>query len=113
TIVVKKRTNIGYGREGTTRTVKIYAKAPGQRTTMIHTSNGDNITAFDGRNGWMAVPLKPVLVLQLSGTILEGVKLDAELSFPARIKQLLTKWRVGFSTTINDRDVQVVQGTGA
>ena len=113
TSFVEKGTSVGYGPEGTARTVEIYAKAPGQRTTMIHTSNGDNITAFDGRNGWMAVPLKPVPVLQLSGTILEGVKLDAELSFPARIKQLLTKWRVGFSTTINDRDVQVVQGTGA
>jgi len=113
TSFVEKGTSVGYGPEGTPRSVEIYAKAPGQRTTIIHTSNGDNITAFDGRTGWMAVPLKPVPVMQLSGTILEGVKLDAELSFPARIKQLLTKWRVGFSTTINDRDVQVVQGTGA
>ena len=113
TSFVEKGTSVGYGPEGTPRPVEIYAKAPGQRTTIIHTSNGDNITAFDGRTGWMAVPLKPVPVMQLSGTILEGVKLDAELSFPARIKQLLTKWRVGFSTTINDRDVQVVQGTGA
>jgi photosynthetic reaction center cytochrome c subunit len=113
TSFVEKGTSVGYGPEGTPRAVEIYAKAPGQRTAIIHTSNGDNITAFDGRNGWMAVPLKPVPVMQLSGTILEGVKLDAELSFPARIKQLLTKWRVGFSTTINDRDVQVVQGTSA
>ena len=112
TSFVEKGTSVGYGPEGTPRPVEIYAKAPGQRTTIIHTSNGNNITAFDGRNGWMAVPLKPVPVMQLSGTILEGVRLDAELSFPARIKQLLTKWRVGFSTTINDRDVQVVQGTG-
>ncbi len=113
TSFAEKGTSVGYGPEGTSRPVEIYAKAPGQRSTIIHTSNGDSITAFDGRNGWMAVPLKPVPVMQLSGTILEGVRLDAELSFPSRIKQLLTKWRVGFSTTINDRDVQVVQGTGA
>ena len=30
---------------------------------------------------------------------------------PGGIKQALTKWRVGFPATINDRDVQVVQGT--
>jgi hypothetical protein len=50
-------------------------------------------------------------VLAISGTALEGLKLEAELSFPARIKQALTKWRVGFPATINDREVQVVQGT--
>jgi hypothetical protein len=39
---------------------------------------------------------------------------EAELSFPAQVKQALSDWRVGSPTTINDRDVLVVQGrTGA
>ena len=41
----------------------------------------------------------------------DRTKLDAELSFPARIKQSLGNWRVGAPTTIDDRDVQVVQGS--
>jgi hypothetical protein len=41
------------------------------------------------------------------------VKIDAEISFPARIKQIFSKWVVGFPFTINDRDVNVVQGTSA
>ena len=49
----------------------------------------------------------------MSGSALEGVKLEAELSFPAQIKQALSKWRVGLPATVNDREVQVVQGTGA
>ena len=113
TSFVAKGTSVGYGPEGTPRAVEIYARAPGQRTTIIHTMNGDNITAIDGRNGWTAVPLKPLPVMQLTGSALEGAKLDAALSFPGHIKELFTRWRVGFSTTINDRDVQVVQGTGA
>jgi hypothetical protein len=52
-----------------------------------------------------------VAVLQLTGGDLGGIKLDAELSFPARIKQTLGTWRVGSPTTIDDRDVQVVQGS--
>jgi len=32
---------------------------------------------------------------------------------PARIKQALGKWRVGFPAEIDDRPVQVVQGTSA
>ena len=113
TSFVAKGTSVGYGPEGNKRPVEIFAKAPGQRTTIIHTDNGDNTTTFDGRAGWLAAPLRPVPVLELSGGALEGVKLEAELSFPARIKQTLSNWRVGVATTINDRDVQVVQGTGA
>src|SRR6185436_16274560 len=80
-------------------------------TTVIHTQNGDNTTVYDGLNGWIAAPLRPVPVLALSGSALEGVKLDAELAFPGRIKQVLGKWRVGFPATINDREAQVIQGT--
>ncbi len=110
---IAKGTSVGYGPEGTPRPVEIYAKAPNQRTTVIHTQNGDSTTVYDGRAGWIAAPLRPVPVLMLSGSVLEGVKLDAELAFPVRIKEALSNWRVGFPTTINERDVQVVQGTAA
>ena len=113
TSFVAKGASVGYGPEGTPRPVEIFAKAPGQRTTIIHTQNGDSITTFDGQNGWSAVPLKPLPVMPLTGSSLEGTKLEAELSFAAGIQQVLTKWRVGFPAIINDRDVQVVQGSGA
>jgi photosynthetic reaction center cytochrome c subunit len=113
TSLVAKGTSVGYGPEGTPRPVEIYAKGPNQRATVIHTQNGDSITVFDGRGGWIAAPLRPVPVLTLSGSILEGAKIDAELAFPSRIKELLTKWRSGFPAIINDRDVQVIQGNTA
>ena len=52
-------------------------------------------------------------LLALTGQELDGVKLEAELLFPARIKQALGKWRVGAPATIGDREVQPVQGTTA
>src|SRR5262245_41116598 len=110
---VAKGTSVGYGPEGTPRPVEIYAKSPNQRTTIIHTQNGDNTTAFNGSTGWIAAPLRPVPVLALSGSALEGLQIDAELAFPARVKQLLGKWRVGFPVTIDDREAQVIQGTAA
>jgi hypothetical protein len=106
-----KGTSVGYGPEGTNRPVEIYAKGPDQRTTTIHTLDGDNTTTYDGRSAWVAAPHRPVAVLPLTGGDLGGIKLDAELSFPGRIKQTLSTWRVGSPTTIDDRDVQVVQGT--
>ena len=106
-----KGSSIGYGPESEKRPVEIYAKAPGQRVTIIHTSSGDSTTLYDGRAAWIAAPHRPVGVLGLTGHDLDGAKLEAELSFPARIKQALTKWRVGVPSTIDGRDVQAVQGT--
>jgi photosynthetic reaction center cytochrome c subunit len=108
---IAKGTSVGYGPEGTPRPVEIYAKAPNQRMTIIHTQNGDSATVYNGTAGWIAAPLRPVPVLPVSGSALEGIKLDAELAFPARIKQMLEKWRVGFPVTIDDKEAQVVQGT--
>ena len=95
--------------------VEIFAKAPAQRTTVAHTRLGDDTTAYDGRAGWIAGPDKPVPVLAVpAGEDLDGIKLEAELSFPGLIKQALGRWRVGFpETAIDDREVEVVQGTTA
>jgi photosynthetic reaction center cytochrome c subunit len=112
TSYVAKGTSAGYGPEGT-RPIEIFARAPGLRTTIIHTLDGDNTTAYDGRAGWISAPHKPVAVLPLTGSELDSIRLDAELSFPGRIKETLRDWRVGLSTEIDDRTVQVVQGTGA
>jgi outer membrane lipoprotein-sorting protein len=108
-----KGISVGYGPEGEKRPVEVFAKAPNQLTRIIHTASGDNTTTYDGRVAWIAAPHRPVAVLGLTGHDLEGARLDATLAFPSGIKQALTKWRVGFATTINDREVQVVQGTSA
>lgn len=91
--------------------IEIMAKAPGQRVTIIHTSNGDWTTAYDGQNGWVAEPGRPIPLLQLTGEFLKSVQADAELAFPGQIKQSFRRWVVGFPTTIKDREVEVVQGT--
>jgi len=111
TSFVAAGTNVGYGPESADkRAVEIYAKTPAQRTVIIHTSNGDNTATYDGRSGWIAAPLRPVDVLQLAGQELEGAKLDAMMWFPSQLKQLAARWRVGVASTIDDKDVDVVQG---
>lgn len=94
--------------------LELYARATGQHATVVHSRNGDRSTIFDGRNGWSAAPQDevPVTVLPLTGGDLDGARIDAELFFPARIKQAFTEWRVTFPTTIDDRQVHLVQGTG-
>src|SRR5580692_1808978 len=94
--------------------VDIYVKAPNQRTMIVHTDGGDRTTTFDGSNGWMAAPAadKPFPVIRYSNGDLDAVRLDAVLSFPAGIRQAITKPLTG-STSIDDKDVVVVQGTAS
>jgi outer membrane lipoprotein-sorting protein len=96
--------------------IEIFAKAPNQLATVIHKFNGDRSTIYDGREAWFAAPETdtPIPVLPLTEDDLDGAMADAVLSFPARIKQSFSTWRAGFpATTIDDRDVQIVEGTTA
>lgn len=92
--------------------LEMFARAQGQRTTIVHAPAGDTTYTYDGRNGWIAAPEtdRPVPLLALTGQELDGLKLEVELLFPARIKQALTKWRVGPTMILGDREVQPVQG---
>jgi photosynthetic reaction center cytochrome c subunit len=114
TSVVEKGTYVGFSsEEGVKRPVEIYAKAPNERTSIVHTLNGNLSTVYDGQSGWNAVPGAPVPVLALSGTDLDGLKVDAELTFPGQIKEIFTDWKVGFPVAIDGQDADVVQGREA
>ena len=92
--------------------VEVYGQAPGRRTTIMHGAFGDITWTFDGRAGWAAAPAvtAPVPVVPLTGGDLVGARVEAELAFPARIKQMMVEWRVGDPAIIDDQEFQVVQG---
>jgi outer membrane lipoprotein-sorting protein len=92
--------------------LQIYAKAPNQRTTIVDNRGALTTTTYDGRNGWIAAPYTdvPVTLVTLGGSDLDNAQVDAELSFPARIKQSLTDLRVGPPFVIGDNDVTILQG---
>jgi hypothetical protein len=110
TSIVFKGTYEGYAEPKAP--VDIYAKAPNQRAMFVHTDVGDRTTTFDGTNGWMAAPAadKPFPVIRANGGELDSARLDAVLSFPAGIKQAITRPVVG-TASMGDKDVTVVQGT--
>jgi len=90
--------------------VDIYAKAPNQRTWIIHMADGDSYRVFDGRNGWWAGPDAPAPLETLTSGNLDRYRLEALVAFPAGIKQAFARWKVG-RTAIDDRPVQIVQGS--
>jgi len=93
---------------------ELYARAPAQLTMVVHTQNGDATNVFNGSAGWVASPGNPVPLLPLAaGAEVDGAHLDAQLWFPAQMKEALARWRAGFPiTTVGDTDVNVIEGIG-
>jgi photosynthetic reaction center cytochrome c subunit len=108
-------TSVGYEGLGGGGSFQIFAKAPDQRTTVIvfkdHPERGDTHRVYDGKVGWNKTPRNAVPEYQLSGSELDGVAVDALLSFPGNIKSALTGLRTA-TADLGDRDVEVVQGSG-
>ena len=108
--------SVGYMGLGGNGEFSIYAKAPNQRTTLIrfkdHPDRGDSTWAFSGPAGWIKTPRGLLGEYELTGGELDVARLEAQMSFPGQIKQVLNNRRVGAKQSIGDRDFQVVQGTG-
>jgi photosynthetic reaction center cytochrome c subunit len=137
TSFVGKGRSVGFGGLGGGAQVTLFAKAPDQRTLILDyvdvPDRGDTTRSYNGKVGWLRTPLNVVGEYELSGGELDGARLDAQLSFPGQIKQVLTNLKVGTATWISDlsgpssqtslqessnvmvgqdRSVDVVQGTG-
>jgi len=102
----------GFNTSGNEAPIEIVAKAPNQRVETIRTLEGTNVKTYDGRTAWAAEDWRPLPLMPLTGGNLEGARVDALTSFPATIKQGFSRWQVG-SATIDDRPVQILQGTNA
>lgn len=105
-----------YGAFGGEGDVQFYAQAPDRRATIISYKDapgrGESSRLYNGREGWIRTPLSVLGQYALSGSELAGARLDAQLTFPGQIKRVLTNLRVGEPVTVNDKDVQVIQGDG-
>jgi photosynthetic reaction center cytochrome c subunit len=106
----------GYRGFGGGGVVELSLQAPDKRATHIsfpeYPDRGVSARTYDGRTGWIATPLAVVPKYELAGSERDGARLDAMLAFPTQIAQALTGLRVGPPSTIEDKDVTVVQGNG-
>jgi hypothetical protein len=71
-----KGTYEGYDTLSAKVPVDIFASSPSQMAMVVHTQNGDSVTTYDGRNGWIAAADKLMRVLPLDGGDLEGAKME-------------------------------------
>jgi hypothetical protein len=87
--------------------VDIYSKGPDKRDSVMHLKNGDSITAFDGKQGWLSIPGR---VHMMSAAENDAVRIDADLYFPAHLKTLYQKFSVDPGEKIDGHDTYLVVG---
>ncbi|MGB9121300.1 MAG: c-type cytochrome [Candidatus Angelobacter sp.] len=73
--------------------VEVLAKAPNKRISMVHTPNGDNITAFDGHAGWIGNP-GPRPPRDMSEPESEAFGFDSTFYLPTELKKMFAQFRV-------------------
>jgi photosynthetic reaction center cytochrome c subunit len=88
--------------------VEVFTKAPGKRTVVRHLPEGEGVTAFDGKTGWVAMPGRPTH--DLRGAEIEAARMDADLQFPLHIQQIFPELRVEYPEKIMEREANVLLG---
>ena len=88
--------------------IDIYSKDPDQRISFTHMPEGDNVTAFDGHDGWMGAPERPVREMQ--GSEVDGASIDADLHLATHLKGMFSEVKV--SGTREGRRPRRVRGGG-
>jgi photosynthetic reaction center cytochrome c subunit len=88
--------------------IDIYSKDPDKRISFTHTPDGDSVTAFDGHEGWLGVPGRPVR--EMHGPDIDGASMDADLHFAAHLKEMFSEAQVRGTEKVGDLDAYVVIG---
>jgi photosynthetic reaction center cytochrome c subunit len=88
--------------------IDIFSKDPDKRVSFAHTPDGDSVTAFDGREGWLGVPGRGVR--EMHGADLDGASMDADLHFAAHLKGMFSAAKVEGREKIGDHDAYRVIG---
>lgn len=91
--------NIDFG--GKSLPIDIYAKDPEERISLTHMPEGDSVTAFNGHEGWLGMPGRPLR--EMHGSDLDGAAIDADLHLATHLKQMFTQMEVRESEKIDNR----------
>jgi hypothetical protein len=88
--------------------IDIYSKDPEKRISFTHMPEGDSVTAFNGHEGWLGTPGRPLR--EMHGSDLDGASIDADLHLATHLKTMFTEVRVEGAEKVEDREAYVVVG---
>jgi len=90
--------------------IEVYSEAPEKRVSIAHPQGGESVTAFNGQVGWLAIGNG---VHRMTASEREAARIDAELYFPARVRELYKEFRVKPGEPIDGRATFVVMAREA
>src|SRR5579871_32279 len=88
--------------------IDIYAKDPEKRISFTHTPDGDSVTAFNGQEGWLGAPGRPVR--EMHGPDIDAAAMDADLHFPVHLKTMFSKTETQGIEKVDGHAAYVVEG---
>jgi photosynthetic reaction center cytochrome c subunit len=104
TRVMKGTIDVG----GKSLPIDIYCKAPDQRISFTHMPEGDSVTAFNGQEGWLGMPGRPIR--EMHGSDLDGASIDANLHLATQLRTMFTQMKVRGTERIDDQEAYQVVG---
>jgi photosynthetic reaction center cytochrome c subunit len=88
--------------------IEVYSQAPDKRVSISHPQGGDSVTAFNGEAGWLKVRNG---LHMMTSPELEAARLDAELYFPLRVRELYKDFKVTPGEDIAGRKTYVIHAS--
>lgn len=93
---------------GKSFSIGIYCKAPDQRISYTHLPEGDNVTAFNGHEGWLGMTGRPPRDMHRND--LEAAAIDADLHLPTHLKEMFIHTEVRGTAKIDEHPAYVFFG---
>ena len=87
--------------------IELFARAPDKRVSVVHGKEGESVTAYNGKVGWLSVPGR---VHMMNAQESFGAKMDADLAFAANVKSLYPMWETLPGEKIDGHDTWLVVG---
>lgn len=88
--------------------IDLYSKDPYKRISFTHMPEGDNVTAFDGHEGWLGMSGHPMR--EMHGADIDAASIDADLHLATHLTKMFTKVSTRGTEKVGDRDAYVVVG---
>jgi photosynthetic reaction center cytochrome c subunit len=103
---VEEGTLSGFG--GRKLPIEIYAKAPDQRVSIMHMQQGESVTGYNGKEGWLSFPGR---VHMMNAQESFEARIDADMTFPEDVRKMYQKFATQPGEEIDGHETWLVIGS--
>jgi photosynthetic reaction center cytochrome c subunit len=90
--------------------IEVYSEGPDKRISISHPQGGSSVTAFNGEVGWLSMRNGVHRMTELER---EAARIDAELYFPAKVRELYKEFKVKPGEAIEGHSTYLLMANAA